>query len=1022
MPSFFFPQSQPSGNLDDASYSDERFVTLDAYNSPGKMPAGHLGAAENCLIVGGDLTARPGLLGLLTTLHAAPVYVLGAFRRADGTTAVVYTAGGKLYRLDKGAAASVEILGTGGVSLSLVSANAFGVRLGKYFYVCDGAGPLVRTDLTTALSSPFLSAPPSAPTVSLTSTLIDALTGGTWAPDTLTGAGQVNRLPNADFSVTVTGGGYGTGGGPSGWTPFGANPDLSTPTGETGNWLLMDNPQEGIFTTAALANDPVAGDAARYAKNFYVALTCHQSDTTGLSTVVVLLSLYSDAGGTALLVQLTRELSVPFAGNQSSVTLGTAFSSAGLSAEVLSYRVTLTAGSRNVGVAASTPGQAALHVRYPTAFPFEAALTTSVSAGQVKVSQPPQLAYTGGSITVSQPGDVGGGRAAGGQHLTRDYGAGSPQNWAAYSHVVLGLAKGAGITGLSLMLAFRQDGSTLRYYTNPFVISADGTMATCDISTVPAAIRSAFRYVEIVLGGDFLVPAASGSDLLLFGPLTGAGSLSVGFADYSYLVTEVNAATDTGALVNVLESSPGQQSGSLTPTITQAEGLVVLPAQANAAATYFAVYRYGGVFSDVPAVGRLIAALPIGADVAAGADARNPYYAWNHTTRTLTDNTPDSFILQAGVFPNSGTPVVPGRDAPPAAAQAIAEYNGRLILAVGAAVYISWLLTPDKPDALYFTTGAVLPSDPNAALKGAVFTIGGQASNDPIQALVPHNTAVIAETHTRKTLIEGYNGTNFQTIDYLRGAGYGCVAPRAALLMDNQEAVLCASGPFLFNGAAASEFGLLIENLLRPRGFGGEPVVSPAALARAAMVYHDRRLLLSVADPGQAINTRTYVYDTRNQAWTRWSFGFTSGKTLSTGTDSDNVYLGGNDGQVYTLSGSQDQAGPAAAPVAIALTVTTRGYGQGNVEQFWREDKARRIYLHAGLPMGTVVTTTIAGDLLTNSQTLPGFAFTLPYQELPSATEGVRGHWMTITAALSVTGPARIYGIRLACAESAVNL
>ena len=47
MPSYYFPQSLPSGNLDDASYSDERFVGLDSYDSPGKMPPGHLLAAEN---------------------------------------------------------------------------------------------------------------------------------------------------------------------------------------------------------------------------------------------------------------------------------------------------------------------------------------------------------------------------------------------------------------------------------------------------------------------------------------------------------------------------------------------------------------------------------------------------------------------------------------------------------------------------------------------------------------------------------------------------------------------------------------------------------------------------------------------------------------------------------------------------------------------------------------------------------------------------------------------------------------
>ena len=1004
------------------SYSDERWVGIDAYHSPGKMGATYLSQADNCLIEGGDLISRPGRAGVLTTPHAAPTYLLGPFRRADGTTAITYTSGGKLYQVNKGASASTEIHNGAGGSLSLVSANSFAARLGRYQYIVDGTGSLIRTDLSTGISSPFLTAPTLAPTVSLTNTVIDPLTDGAWTPDALTGPGQVNRLPNASFSSPTGGGGQV----PTGWDATGGNPDLygdghtyagPNAHGQTGAWLLMDHPAEGVVTDAFLVNDPVTGDALRYAEEFYAALTVFQSDTSGASSLFFGVLAYADAAGTALITEFDHEFKAPYINNTASVTLDTVISFASLSVPVLSYRVRLYGGANNGGAGGD------IYCRYPVCFPFTPALTTPVSGKQVDIRQPQTLTYSGGAQAASNYGTVGSGTGAGGVHLTRDFGAANPQNWSNYNEVALALGKAAGITGLTLSLAFRQDdGSGTRYYTNSFTISADSTVATCDISTVLKSVRASFRWVELVLGGDFTVPAANGTDLFLFGPLTGAGNLSIGYVDYSYPFTEIDASTDAAHLVDILESSPSPASSSLTPTLTQAEAAVVLPAQANPSAGYFALYRYGGVFDDNPAVARLIAVVPIGSDVAYGADARNPNYSWNHTTRTLTDNTPDSFILQPGVFPNAGTAMVSDRAAPPIGAQAICAYHGRLLLAVGSVLWISWLVTPTNPSALYFTT-VQIPGDPNEALKGAMFPVGGQFDNDPIQALVPHNTDVVIEKHTSKSLLQGYSGENFAVTDYLQGAGFGCIAPRTALLMGNYEACLCASGPFRFDGAAADEFGLYVESLIRPRGFDGQPGVASSALSGCAAVYYDRRLLLSVPDPGQSVNTRTYVYDTRLAAeqfsytpyhggWTRWNFGFTSAVTTSSGTDSDNLYLGSADGQIYTLSGSADSAGPAAPPQPIACTVESRGYGMDSGE-FWREDAAQRLYTQIGAPAGTVLSRRVNTDYPSRFYQLPDYTLSDTYAQVETKINSLTGHYLTISHSWSSTGPVRLFGVRL---------
>lgn len=990
------------------SYSDARWFGVDAYHSPGKIAPGFLQAADNCLLDGGDIISRPGRVGLLAAPHADPAYLLGTFRRADGTTAIVYTSGGKLYRLDKGAAVSTEIKDGAGASLALVSKNAFAARLGRYLYIVDGNGPLVRTNLASGTASPFLTAPSVAPSTALTSTPIDALTGGNWAADTLTGPGQVNRVPNADFSQFTSSGGHDT---PTGWTAFSGDPDLygtghrfagPTANGQSGAWLLTDNPGEGLLLTTALANDVNANDPARYASGFYAAITLFQSDPSAASTLKMGFLAYADAAGTNLITEIVTEFSVPFSGNNGAVTKDVLFSTAALSIPVLSYRLRLFAGDKN------TTGGNSIYSALPVCFPFAAAVATNNSGGMVEVHQPQSLTYIGGRATKSNVGTLGYGKGAGGLHLTRDYGA--AQDWSKFNSVALGLGKAAGITGLTLSLAFRQAGSDARYYTNAFTVSADSSVATCDISTVPSAVRAAFRYVEIVLGGDFTVPVANGDDLLLFGPLTGAGNLSIGYADYSWAYTEI---TDNGdaALADPLESNPSPLSAALTPTLTEAEGKVTIPAKKNAGAGYFAVYRLGGVLGD----SRLVAVVLAGADVVSGADARNPYYSWDHAARMLIDNTPDSYVFQPGTFPVSGTPIVYGRDAAPVGAQAIAAYHSRLLLGTGSVLSVSWLLLPGNPSALYFTD-AQLPNDPNAAIKGATFPIGGEFDNDPIQALVPHNTDVVIEKHTSKSLLQGYSGENFAVTDYLQGAGFGCIAPRTALLTGNRESCLCASGPFRFDGAAADEFGLLVERLIRPRGFDGAPVISPAQLAGAAAVYHDRRYLLSVPAPDGSGNSLTYVYDTRLEGaasgagWLRWLFGFTSAATASSGTDSDNLYFGSDDGQIYTLSGSSDMAGPvSAAAQPIPCTVTSRGF----MGDFWREDDAQRLYTQIAAPAGTVVNRTVNTDYADRFCTLAAYTLSQAYEQIEDKVFSLTGHWLSVTHSWSSTGPVRLAGFNL---------
>ncbi len=1017
-------------NISAPLHTARRFVGLDAYHAPQDLAEGMLTQADNVFVQGSDLVLRPGFAGQFSAPGGSPLYARLAYLNADGTTGMILESGGRVYQAAKGATSATEITFPGSGTLN--SAGSRWARAARYGYRVDGTAPLLRTDLTGATVAMALATQPPAPSAALTSAAIDALTGGTWQPDTLTPAAGAsaltNRLPNANFSAFSSSGGHDV---PTSWTVFAGDPDLygsghafagPDANGESGAWLLLDNPGEGILTTTALANDVIAQDAARYATQFYAALTLFQSDPSGKASVKMSLLAYADSGGTNLLTEQVKEFTVPFSGNNAHVVLDTVFSLNSFPVPVLSYRVRLTGGAND------PLGGNSIYCTQPVCFPFAAPVTVSVSGSQVRVEEAQGITYSGGTLTASLPGTLGYGAGAGGLHLRKDYGAGSPQDWSQFNSVALSLGKAAGILGLTLTMTLQSDGGT-RYTSNPFAVSADGSVATCDLSTIPAATRAAVRYVELILGGDFTAPQANGDTLLLFGPLTGAGNLSIGRADYRYQVTEINALSDTTNLVNILESSPSKSSAAVAPTLIQAQAAVTAAAAVNAGATHLALYRFGGVFSD----GRLIAVVSLTADVAYGADARNPYYSWNHATRTLVDNTPDSYLVDSGVFPVAGAPVVPGRDAPPSGAQAVCFWQGRLWLAKGGRLYGSWLIAQDNQAAMYFTS-VNLPGDPLAAVKGAQFAVG-QDDNDPILALIPLGTneflragfLVIIKQHS-VWLLSGTDPTSFSLQSFLAGmgdgqrTGIGGIAPLACAHVGNVPWFLSADGIYSFDGSQAQNVSLLIEPLLQLAN------LNAGAVAGAAMIYHDRRLLLLIPGAGDSANTQVYVYDSRQQGWTHWTgpVAITSGLSLSSQADSNDLYLAGTDGQLYHLSGSVDKPLPTSAGTAITFVVTTRGMGQeAEGAGFYGQRKAVRLYAQvksaAALPaaLGIVTETgaTVWGQSFTFNSSGGSETLDAPRLKVPSPT----GEYHMVKITGNASAPVTINSLSLELSQGRLS-
>lgn len=1012
-------------------HTASNFIGLDLFHAPPALGPGLLTQADNLLVDGGDLVTRPGFSGCFAAPLAAPLYAPTPFLGADGATWIVFVSSGRLYAWAKGTTAPAEIV-IPGVSGTISGPGSRIARLGHFGYLVDGAAALVRFDLTGGATLSGLRTPAPAPVAALTSTVLDTLLTGGWAPDTLVGPGAVNRLPNANFAAL-------TGPTPTGYTAFGNNPDVNVAPQAAnlpaGNWLKLDDPYEGIAMAAALPNDAVAGDPARYAKQFLGAFDFFQGDKKGGMTVVMTVLAYSDVAGTALIGQVAQEFSLPYAAGGVAVTVDRIFSFAFFTPEVVSYRVSFGAGGGNT-IAVDAP-----YVTNAVLFPFAAPLVAQAAASQLEVRQPQSLPYAGGTAPATRPGTAGQGRGAGGLHLSRDYGA--PQDWHSFARIALALGKALGITqsgttppqpGPVLRLAFRQAGSTVRHYTNPLLISADGSSASVDISTVGAAVLSSFRYLEIVFGGDFVVPAASGDDLILLGPLTGAGNLGVndlGTGDaYYWVYTEVDPNGDA-LLTNIVQSNPSALSATVTATTTQAEASLTLPsAPTNPAASLFYLWRFGGAFKD--GLGRLITKRKFTDALAYSTDAGQPGSAGNHPnpyialsagpaagTLTLTDNTPDSFLLGAETL-------VEGRDAPPVGASAVCAWQARLWLARGGTLYASWAVTLDQQDALYFT-GANLPNDPLAQIKGATFGVG-QDDADPVQALLPIATNAyfskgflgILKQHSIY-LLSGTDPANFALQSYLIGSGRGCVAPRGCCLVEGQIWYTRADGVSSFNGDTATNQSQPVEALLRPAE--GAPQQLPAAYAGAALTYHGRRVWAFVPIPGDARNTSALVWDTRQSGWTRMltPFGVTGAASASAASDDDDLFLAGTDGQLYQVTGTQDRALPGGALTPVAFAAKSRGMGQESGDQsYWTLNTAVRAFPEVSAPvpfLGTVTVDTEMGNRWALGYTFSGLSG--PRLKAPP---GVKGAYHVLGLSGAAPGRVRVRSLALESAETGVPL
>jgi hypothetical protein len=420
---------------------------------------------------------------------------------------------------------------------------------------------------------------------------------------------------------------------------------------------------------------------------------------------------------------------------------------------------------------------------------------------------------------------------------------------------------------------------------------------------------------------------------------------------YRYRVQAITSSTaaypPTGG--SARESQPSAPSLPLSiPVLTAAVrgskvnaiGVPVLPPPSGTSGlTHYVIERQGGDFASEGALAlqwRVVAVVPIGANDATGtlATPANGGYVWDATTAPplsiFYDMVPDTDLVDAEVVTTG--------EALPVGADAIGTHAGRLWAGIQNAAYYSRLLTSDFAnirDGLFWDT-AVDPTDPLLPVLGGTLTLGADGSNqDRIKAFASVPTPEAQEKfgtilHIFKessiTPVIGSSGADFQALAAIRAVGRGLAARRALAYTDGgQWAYLGADGPLIYDARQPAFAAEDLASLVTADG-----IASVTGFARAAFLYHRRRLWAIFPQAGEVYPSVVYVWQGITRGWSRVSqsvvTGFTSGAIAASSRDTEQLYLHGRDGQLYQWTGTVDRAAPGGSDVAIASEVIFRDH------------------------------------------------------------------------------------------------
>ncbi len=1007
---------------------DRAFRGLDRFNAPQDIPPGYLFTADNLYPDAGRMRLRPGRRALWTAARATALQCLTPVIRPDtGATDLWFAEGAGLFRHVDAATVAVAVALPGGKTLT--AANVRICPAAKYVYVADdnSVNGLMRFPPDGGIGGEVVTGllVPNKPTsAALTRLPLIAEPGRlAWAIHDAASP-NVNLLttqPTSSANVDTTGTKY--------WTTN--KPGLSFNAAlEPGNTFVnLTESNAYIETTASL--ETVVGTDGTYPSRFDVRFRARTEPpvvSNEQSIAVVTVTYYGNVGGTGTpLGTQTKYLGVmTYETALFSATFDAA--AAGVAADIRSCRLrvgtSVEFNNINDPIAHTFSFSAAGGgFDVPTVAAPGAPTTLTVRAGTV-LRQDGGGEVSGGAIATAVPVPQEPSYLTRGRRFWTQFAG--PQNYSdtqtiAAADVTLQFPIPAGHPGVPVRL-FLENATPKRAY-SPAVRLTTGsaTAIVFDITTIDPAIRSAatrlgLEFVEDTpvggAAGDYIAAATDQTILLTIAAFTKPGNLTPG-KTVRYRLEEWNAATDPASLLNVIRSDGSAFSPDITPTKTDAVGVVTLPLpKTNGTATHLALYRDGD-FDD--ALGRLLAVLPYtGTDFAygdltvqapyAGAQ-KNPHVAADYEAGdggtlsakiTVSDNTPASFLLTRETYKG-------GRDAPPAKIREIVSWNGRLWLIAGegrrSELWGSWLLSDDTNAGLYFSR-VNLPNDPALAVKGFYTHIGDEDGDKALRLIPLDDRLIILFGRKAPYVLTGDDPSNFRLTPSTgeESGALGLVARDAAATFGSQIRYLPPVGVVAWDGRTAfardvAESDQLISERVRALvtpARAGLTAYSPAALALSAIWAQGGRLYVTMPGaPADLTPTTLLVFDPNERngsgngvsaTWSRWTCGnLTGGVSVPVAGDVAAHIVAGRDGMLYRfIQNTGDTATLLGAETAIPFSLATRRYGNQEGEEPFRDKRPYSFFAEvahknaAALSMSLSLTGRKATDIWSQAWALAG--------------------------------------------------
>lgn len=437
----------------------------------------------------------------------------------------------------------------------------------------------------------------------------------------------------------------------------------------------------------------------------------------------------------------------------------------------------------------------------------------------------------------------------------------------------------------------------------------------------------------LIQGNTYYVVSTTATTLTVATTIGGTAITFSGAGTGTHYISGVTTLNYLG-----FESEPTKVSGELTATealssnqiVLNPNGEVIVPGSQTY--THFIIYRRSTSFPD--GLYRCIGSVPVGMNTTFGNNLT--IKSTTDNKYVLIDNVPEMDVLDDGPKGSQGDIYESGQDLFPNGATVCTVHQSRLWIANKNTVWVSWFHNIDNEYTIN-TTHVPILTDPKVAIKGASFDVSSPYDTEYITGFLPYHgdmmvrasaTSAVMLVFRENTVypITGFDPSNWNIQGFLSESGIGLLAKRAAMTVMGQPWYVNSTGLVQFAGTKVIPASIQLDGIYSYKPYrvpDGTNVSYNTSIAlsdykKSFMIMHDKRVWLFGPSAtygsftGQNKVRTAFVYDIRLQAWStvsmpnvigRYQAGvsgdITSGCSTPTDTDTESLYIGAANGQIY---------------------------------------------------------------------------------------------------------------------------